>query len=102
MPNLTLHNNNTADAKLWANVPKVLAAGSSTVVDARGMSQLTVSTGATSTPTVSRVHSDTACADAAETAGNASVSTATRLSITVDHPFFWITAATASVRVACV
>ena len=102
MPNLTANGNNSIDAKVFANLPKVLAAGASTVVDARGMTILTVITGATSTATVSRVDSDAAVSDAAETAGNASVSTATKLSVTVDHPFYRITAATASVRVACV
>ena len=93
---------NTSDVKTFGNIVAVVGAGTSRVIDARGMNVLTVISCASSTATVSRVDSDTAVADAAESAGNQSVSTATKLSITVDHPFYRITAATASVRVACV
>ena len=102
MPNMTLNANNGDYAKVWANVPATVAAGASLVVDARGMNILTVITGATSTATIARVDSDGASADTGDTAANTSVTTATRTSVAVHWPFYRITAATATVRVACV
>lgn len=102
MPNLTLNSNNGDFAKVWANVPATIAAGASLVVDARGMNILSVITGATSTATIARVDSDGAVADSADAAANTSVTAATKTSVAVDWPFYRITAATASVRVACV
>lgn len=101
MPNLVNFPPNNFENKMWANIAVSVAPGGSVVVDARGMTVLSVLTGG-GTATLSRVDSDTAAGDAAETAGNASVAATTKLSVTVDWPFYRITAATAACRVACV
>jgi hypothetical protein len=89
------------EQKLFATLPLVVASGGAAVVDARGMRQLTIITGA-GTATLSRVDSEGAAADAPEVAGNATVATGTRLVVAVDWPFYRITAAGGDARVACV
>lgn len=101
MPNLTQFPPNDYLVKQFGNITATVAAGASLVVDARGMQVISVIT-AGGTANVSRVDTDTAGADSGDTAANQSVSTATKLSITVDWPFYRITATTASCRVACV
>lgn len=103
MPNLVNYPPNTIEAKTFGNIVKVLASGQSTVVDARGMNILSITTEAASTATYSRVLTATAVADATATAQNGTVLTATRLSIAVDFPFIRITAGgTGNINVACV
>ena len=102
MPNLVNFPPNDTLVKQFGNIVAVVGAGTSRVVDARGMNQLTVITGAASSATVSRVDVDTAGADSGDTAANVSVSTAARLSVTVDWGFYRVTASGGSVRVACV
>lgn len=103
MPNLVNYPPNTVDVKTFGNIVKVLAAGQATVVDARGMSILSIDTEAASTATYSRVLTDTASADSTATAQNGTVAIATKLSIAVDFPFYRITAGgTGNVNVACV
>ena len=101
MPNLVNYPPNTTDVKTFANIVAVVGAGASRVMDARGMNTISVITGG-GTATVSRVDSDTAGADAAETAGNQSVAATTKLTIAVDWAFYRITATTATCRVSCV
>lgn len=102
MPTLTPAGRNDQDAKMWTNVVQSVPAGQFFVVDARGMTTLTVITTATGTATISRVDSDTAGADSADTAGNATCATGTRTTVVVDWPFYRIGAATTACRVACV
>jgi hypothetical protein len=102
MPSAVLGGFSDSFVKTFGNQVIVVGSGTSFVLDARGMSIVTVITGAASTATVSRVDSDGAVADSGDVAANQSVAIATRLNITVDWPFYRVTAATGSVRLACV
>lgn len=103
MPNPVNFLPSTIGAKNFANFVKVLASGLTTVVDARGMSLLTITTEAASTATYSRVLTATASVDSSPTAQNGAVDSATKVSFAVDFPFYRITAGgTGYVNIMCV
>lgn len=87
------------DQKTFAHTALSIASGASAVIDTRGMSAVTGVTGAASSATISRVDSATAGANSADTAANQNVSSGTRSVLTVDWPFFRITASGGSVWV---
>ena len=85
--------------KVFGATPRTLTSGTSIVLDARGMTTLTVVTPAGVTATVSRVDSLSAVADSTDTAANVTVPAATKQIITVDWSFFRVTANGGTVRV---
>ncbi len=87
------------DEKTFAHTALTIASGASAVIDTRGMSAITVVTGAASSATISRVDSATAGSNSPDTAANQNVTPGSRSVVTVDWPFFRVTASGGSVRV---
>lgn len=77
-----------------------LAAGEAVVIDARGLSTITVITGAGATATVSRVDDDGASAHTTGTENQFTVAATTRTATTIDWPFFRVSVSGGSCRVA--
>ena len=98
MPNLVPYQPGTPEGKTYGNRVLVLATGQSSVVDARGMTALSIIPEALSGAVVSRVCSDTASTDSATTC----IGTSAKLTVPVDFPFHRITAGgTGNISVAC-
>lgn len=89
----------TIDQKVYAHSALSIGSGASGVIDTRGMTALTVVTSAASSATISRVDSATAGSNSGDTAANHTVTPGSRSVLTVDWPFFRITASGGSVRV---
>ena len=102
MPMLVTGGSTDVNGKLFGGLVSTVLVATPVVVDARGMSFLTVVTGATGTATISRVNTDTAIADSALAHANVACGVASRTVVAVDWPFYRITAAVLSCDVACV
>ncbi len=89
----------TIEQRSYAHSPRTLTAGTSIVLDLRGVGAITIITSAGATATISRVNSAAAVADSTDTAANQSFSANTRTKVGVDWPYFRVTAAGGSVRV---
>jgi hypothetical protein len=86
--------------KVFGAAVVALAASGAVVVDARGMSSLTVITAAGATATVSRVDSATAGAHTSGAENSFTVAASTRTVTAVDWPFYRVSVAGGAARVA--
>lgn len=88
------------DEKTFAHTPLSIASGASAVIDTRGMSTITAVIGAATSATISHVNPSTAGSNSVDAAANQNVTPGSRSVVTVDWPFFRITASGGSFRVA--
>lgn len=88
--------------KVFGSVVTALAASEATVIDARGMSQLTIITGSGATATYSRVDTHSASAHTTGTQNGDTVAATTKLVIPVDWPFYRISVAGGTCRIGLV
>ncbi len=89
-----------AQTTVFGTTTRTLTTGTSIVLDARGMSTLTVITSAGASATVSRVDTLSAAADSTDAAANFTVPAATKQQISVDWTFFRVTANGGPVRIS--
>lgn len=88
--------------KVFGNHVIGIGDGEAEVIDTRGLAKLTIITDGAATATYSRVDSKDASAHTAGSNNGATVSPDSALSIDVDWPFFRVSSAGGSIRVASV